>query len=34
MISGHIEQLISQTSLKPDEEEIKKKGWWKFWRIN
>jgi hypothetical protein len=23
---------ISQLSLKPGEEEIKKKGWWRFWR--
>ncbi len=28
----HIEQLISQLSLKPGEEEIKKKGWWQFWK--
>jgi len=32
---SHISQLtqsISQLSLKPGEEEIKKKGWWRFWR--
>jgi hypothetical protein len=23
---------ISQLSLKPGEEEIKKKGWWQFWK--
>jgi hypothetical protein len=23
---------ISQRPLKPGEEEIKKKGWWQFWR--
>jgi hypothetical protein len=30
---GHVAQLtqsISQLSLKPGEEEIKKKGWWRF----
>lgn len=34
-LRGHIAQLtqsISQLSLKPGEEEIKKKGWWHFWR--
>jgi hypothetical protein len=34
-LRGHISQLtqsISQFALKPGEEEIKKKGWWKFWR--
>ena len=33
-LEAHIAQLtqsISQLSLKPGEEEIKKKGWWKFW---
>lgn len=25
-------QSINQLSLKPGEEEIKKKGWWQFWR--
>jgi len=25
-------QRISQFALKPGEEEIKKKGWWQFWR--
>jgi hypothetical protein len=29
---AQLTQSISQLSLKPDEEEIKKKGWWKFWR--
>ena len=24
-------QPVSQLSLKPGEEEIKKKGWWHFW---
>jgi chromosome segregation ATPase len=34
-LRGHIAQLtqsISQLSLKPGEEEIKKKGWWRFWK--
>ena len=34
-LRGHVAQLtqsISQLSLKPGEEEIKKKGWWRFWR--
>lgn len=33
-LRGHISQLtqtVSQLSLKPGEEEIKKKGWWQFW---
>jgi chromosome segregation ATPase len=33
-LRSHIAQLtqsISQLSLKPGEEEIKKKGWWHFW---
>ncbi len=33
-LRSHIAQLtqsISQLSLKPGEEEIKKKGWWRFW---
>jgi hypothetical protein len=25
-------QSISQFALKPGEEEIKKKGWWRFWK--
>jgi hypothetical protein len=25
-------QSISQLSLKPGDEEIKKKGWWQFWK--
>jgi hypothetical protein len=25
-------QAISQLSPKPGEEEIKKKGWWQFWK--
>jgi len=32
---AHVAQLtqsISQLSLKPGEEEVKKKGWWQFWR--
>ena len=32
---SHIAQLtqsISQLSLKPGDEEIKKKGWWQFWK--
>jgi hypothetical protein len=34
-LRGHVAQLtqsISQLALKPGEEEIKKKGWWQFWR--
>jgi len=34
-LQAHIAQLtqsISQLALKPGEEEIKKKGWWQFWR--
>ena len=34
-LQAHIAQLtqsISQFALKPGEEEIKKKGWWRFWR--
>ena len=34
-LEGHIAQLtqsISQFALKPGDEEIKKKGWWRFWR--
>ena len=34
-LQSHIAQLtqsISQLSLKPGEEEIKKKGWWQFWK--
>jgi len=34
-LRGHVAQLtqsISQLSLKPGEEEIKRKGWWQFWR--
>ena len=34
-LRGHISQLtqsISQFALKPGDEEIKKKGWWQFWR--
>jgi len=34
-LRGHIAQLtqtVSQLSLKPGEEEIKKKGWWQFWK--
>jgi chromosome segregation ATPase len=33
-LEGHVAQLtqsISQLALKPGEEEIKKKGWWRFW---
>lgn len=29
---AQLTQSISQLSLKPGEEEIKKKGWWRFWR--
>jgi len=32
---SHVAQLtqsISQFALKPGEEEIKKKGWWRFWK--
>ena len=34
-LEGHVSQLtqsISQLSLKPGEEEIKKKGLWRFWK--
>lgn len=34
-LQGHVAQLtqsISQFALKPGDEEIKKKGWWRFWR--
>jgi len=34
-LRGHIAQLtqsISQFALKPGDEEIQKKGWWRFWR--
>ena len=34
-LRGHVSQLtqsVSQFALKPGEEEIKKKGWWQFWR--
>ena len=34
-LQAHVSQLtqsISQFALKPGEEEIKKKGWWQFWR--
>ena len=34
-LEGHVSQLtqsISQLALKPGDEEIKKKGWWQFWR--
>jgi hypothetical protein len=34
-LRGHVAKLtqsISQLALKPGEEEIKKKGWWQFWR--
>ena len=34
-LQAHISQLtqsISQLALKPGEEEIKKKGWWRFWK--
>lgn len=34
-LQAHIAQLtqsISQLSLKPGDEEIKRKGWWHFWR--
>jgi hypothetical protein len=34
-LRGHMAQLtqsISQLSLKHGEEEIKKKGWWQFWK--
>ena len=29
--ASQLTQSISQFALKPGEEEIKKKGWWKFW---
>ena len=34
-LQAHISQLtqsISQLSLKPGEDEIKKRGWWQFWK--
>jgi len=34
-LRGHVAQLtrsISQLALKPGDEEIKKKGWWQFWK--
>jgi chromosome segregation ATPase len=34
-LEGHVAQLtqrISQLALKPGDEEIKKKGWWRFWK--
>jgi chromosome segregation ATPase len=34
-LQGHVSQLtqsISQFALKPGEEEIRKKGWWQFWK--
>jgi len=34
-LAGHVAQLtqsISQLALKPGDEEIKKKGWWQFWK--
>jgi hypothetical protein len=34
-LRGHVSQLtqsISQFALKPGDEEIKRKGWWRFWR--
>jgi len=34
-LEGHVAQLtqsISQLSLKPGEEEAKRKGWWQFWK--
>ena len=34
-LEAHIAQLtqsIGQLSLKPGDEEIKKKGWWRFWK--
>jgi len=29
---AQLTQSISQLSLKPGDEEIRKKGWWKFWK--
>ena len=34
-LRGHLSQLtqtINQLSLPPSEEEVKKKGWWQFWK--
>jgi chromosome segregation ATPase len=34
-LRGHVAQLVQtvgQISLKPGDEEIKKKGWWQFWK--
>jgi len=30
--SSYVAKLISHLSLEAREEEIKKKGWWQFWR--
>jgi hypothetical protein len=32
VLMAQLTQSISQLSLKPGEEEIKKKGWWQFWK--
>jgi hypothetical protein len=35
VLAGHVAQLtqsISHFALKPGEEEIKKRGWWRFWK--
>ena len=31
-IIAQLTQSISQLSLKPGDEEIKRKGWWRFWK--
>jgi endonuclease YncB( thermonuclease family) len=31
-VTLQLTQSISQLSLKPGDEEIKKKGWWRFWK--
>jgi hypothetical protein len=36
-LRDHVAQLtqsISQFALKPGNEEIKKNGWWKFWKVH
>jgi chromosome segregation ATPase len=31
-LRGHVAQLTQQLALPPSQEEIRKKGWWQFWR--
>jgi hypothetical protein len=32
IVERYNDPSIRQLSLKPGEEEIKKKGWWQFWK--